>query len=285
MTNFLAPTGSRQGRLRVWTPRELVALVAGQPLRFPPGTSWSYANTGYILLGLIVEAATGRTLGRELARRILEPLGLRGTRFPVSSTGIPMPRSRGYSLPQDPPGQVLGGPLLDLTAESPSWGRAAGALVSDLEDLTRFFRALLGGRLLPPELLAEMLETVPFPSGAVPLALEDRYGLGLAEVDTPTGRLVGHPGGIPGFLSIVLSTPDGRRQLGIMINALSAPIPCTARSSRRPESSARGSSSSSDHYHLRPPAGRAGPRRTPPRRAPPGDALQGRLLRRPAQYG
>ncbi|HZD69467.1 MAG TPA: serine hydrolase domain-containing protein [Actinomycetes bacterium] len=217
--------GSRSGRSRAWTPRELVALVAGQPLRFPPGTSWSYANTGYILLGLIVEAATGRTLAQELARRILEPLGLRGTRFPVNSPGIPMPRSRGYSLPQDPKGDVLGGPLLDLTAENPSWAGAAGALVSDLEDLTRFFRTLLGGRLLPPELLAEMLTTVPFPPGAVPLPLLDRYGLGLTEVDTPAGHLVGHPGGIPGFLSIVLSTPDGGRQLALMINALYAPDP------------------------------------------------------------
>jgi D-alanyl-D-alanine carboxypeptidase len=217
--------GSRQGRLRVWTPRELVALVAGQPLRFPPGTSWSYANTGYILLGLIVEAATGRTLGRELARRISEPLGLRGTLFPVSSTGIPVPRSRGYSLPQDSQGQVLSGPLLDFTALSPSWAGAAGGLVSDLEDLTRFFRTLLGGGLVPPGLLAEMLETVAFPPGAVPFPLQDRYGLGLSEVDTPAGRLVGHAGGIPGFLSIVLSTPDGRRQLGLMINALYAPDP------------------------------------------------------------
>jgi D-alanyl-D-alanine carboxypeptidase len=217
--------GSRQGRLRVWTPRELVALVADQPLKFPPGTAWSYSNTGYILLGLIVEAAAGHTLDQELARLIFTPLGLRDTVFPDNSSAVPSPRSRGYSLPQDPQGQVLDGPLLDFTVENPSWAWAAGALVSDLQDLTRFFGVLLGGRLLPPELLAEMQPTVTVPPAAIPLPLLDRYGLGLAEIDTPAGRLVGHAGGIPGFLSLVLSTPDGRRQLGVMCNALYAPDP------------------------------------------------------------
>ena len=61
-----------------------------------------------------------------------------------------------------------------------------------------------------PRLLAEMLSTVTVPPGSVPLPLYDRYGLGLLEVETPAGRLVGNIGGIPGFLSIVLSTPNGR---------------------------------------------------------------------------
>jgi D-alanyl-D-alanine carboxypeptidase len=97
--------------------------------------------------------------------------------------------------------------------------------VSTLEDLGHFFRALLGGRLLPRRLLAEMLSTVTVPPGSVPLPLYDRYGLGLLEVDTPAGRLAGNIGGIPGFLSIVLSTPNGRRELGVMINMLTAPDP------------------------------------------------------------
>jgi hypothetical protein len=61
--------------------------------------------------------------------------------------------------------------------------------------------------------------------GSIPLPLYDRHGLGLLEVETPAGRLVGNAGGIPGFLSMVLSTPDGRRQLGVMINLLAAPHP------------------------------------------------------------
>jgi D-alanyl-D-alanine carboxypeptidase len=209
---------SRQGRRRDWTPRELVGLVADQPPSFPPGTSWSYANTGYILLGLVVESATGNGLGPELARRILEPLGLGGTSFPVNRTGIPGPGSRGYSLPLGPQGGTPEGPLLDFTAQNPSWAWAAGALISDLQDLTGFSRALLGGQLLPSRLLAEMLTAVAVPPGSIPLPLYDGYGLGLVMVETPAGRLVGHPGGIPGFLNITLSTLDGRRQLGVMVN-------------------------------------------------------------------
>jgi hypothetical protein len=70
-----------------------------------------------------------------------------------------------------------------------------------------------------------MQTTVAVPPGSLPLPLYDRDGLDLTEVDTPAGPLLGYPGGIPGFLNIILSSPDGRRQLGIMINALNAPDP------------------------------------------------------------
>jgi hypothetical protein len=63
-----------------------------------------------------------------------------------------------------------------------------------------------------------MLTALPVPPGSLPLPLYDRYGLGLSVLQTPDGRLVGHPGGIPGFSTIVLSTPDGRQQLGVMVN-------------------------------------------------------------------
>jgi D-alanyl-D-alanine carboxypeptidase len=196
------------GRFRAWRPRELVALIADQPPDFPPGTAWSYSNTGYVLAGLIVQAATGHKLGQELTRRIIRPLGLRNTFFPVNRPTIPGRNARGYSLPlgQDD------GPLLDFTVYNPSLAWGAGNLTSDLGDLGRFFRALLGGRLLPPRLLAEM--TTPVPTGQPGFG----YGLGLAVIETPAGRLIGHDGAIPGFLNVVLSTEDGRRQLGIMMN-------------------------------------------------------------------
>jgi D-alanyl-D-alanine carboxypeptidase len=202
---------SKQGRFRPWTPQELVALVTDQPPLFPPGTTYSYSNTNYVLAGLIVEAATGRTLRQELTGRILRPLRLRDTYFPVNRPDIPGRNAHGYSLPVDDQGPVLDGPLLDFTVYNPSLAWAAGNLVSDLGDLARFFRALLGGRLLPPGLLAEMTTTVPIGQGA-------GYGLGLLVLQTPCGPLIGHDGGIPGFITIVLSTQDGRRQFGVMVN-------------------------------------------------------------------
>ena len=108
-----------------------------------------------------MEAATGHTLGQELDRRILRPLGLRDTFFPVNAPGLPSPKARGYSVPVSPQGQLLAGPLLDFTIYNPSFAWAAGALISTFADLARFFRALLGGRLLPPRLLAEMATPNP----------------------------------------------------------------------------------------------------------------------------
>ena len=201
------------GRSRAWTPRELVALIADQPPDFSPGAAWSYSNTGYVLAGMIVEAATGRTLGRELTRRIIRPLRLRDTFFPVNRPDIPGPNPRGYSLPLDDEA----GPLLDFTVYNPSLAWGAGNLISDLGDLGRFFRALLGGRLLPPRLLAEM--TTPVDTGVPGYG----YGLGLAVLQTPSERLIGHDGAIPGFLNNVWNTEDGRRQFGVMINEFIAP--------------------------------------------------------------
>ena len=204
--------GSWQGRFRSWTPQQLVGAVADRPPDFPSGTGSAYSNTAYVLVGLIVEAATGRKLGQELARRILRPIGLRDTFFPVDSAGLPSPKSRGYSLPVSPEGETLAGPLLDFTIYNPSFTWATGNMISTPDDLTRFFRALLGGRLLPPRLLAEMTAVVP--TGG--LALHD--GLGVEILETPGGFLVGKTGAIAGFDTIVLSTPDGRRQFGIMLN-------------------------------------------------------------------
>jgi D-alanyl-D-alanine carboxypeptidase len=201
------------GRSRAWTPRELVALIADQPLEFPPGTAFAYSNTDYVLAGMIVQAATGRTLGQELNRRIIRPLRLGDTFFPVNRPDIPGPNPRGYSLFLEDETS----PLLDFTVYNPSLAWGAGNLISDLRDLTRFFRALLGGRLLPPRLLAEMTTPVDTPQPGL------GYGLGLVVIETPAGRLIGHDGAIPGFLNNIWSTPDGRRQFGVMINQLFAP--------------------------------------------------------------
>jgi hypothetical protein len=173
--------------------------------------TWSYSNTGYILAGLIVQAATGHRLGQELTRRIFRPLGLRNTYFPVNWPTIPGRNARGYSI--DPFAQEPG-PLLDLTVYNPSLAWAAGALVSNLTDLQRFFRVLLGGRLLPPRLLAEMTTSVD--TGVPGFG----YGLGVAVIGTPTGRVIGHDGAIPGFLNILGSLTQKRSwelRLGITV--------------------------------------------------------------------
>jgi D-alanyl-D-alanine carboxypeptidase len=205
--------GPTPARLRSWSPRELVAIVAARPPTFAPGTGFEYSNTNYVLAGMIVEAATGASLGRELARRVFRPLGMRDTSFPVDNPTIAGRNAHGYSLPVDPQqGPVEGGPLRDVTLLNPSFAWAAGNVVSDLDDLTRFLGALLAGRLLAPGLLAEM--TTPVDTGDP----EASYGMGLEFIHTPCGTVVGHSGSIAGFHNIVLATGDGSRQFGLMVN-------------------------------------------------------------------
>ena len=142
--------GSRQGRFRDWSPQALVALVAGRPPSFPPGTAWSYSNTGYILLGLVVETAGGATLAQELQRRIVEPLGLRRTYLPGDARELPGPLSRGYSLRVGPRGEVLDGPLLTSRFRVPRGpGRRAHWCPTSRTSSASFGRCLEAGCCRP----------------------------------------------------------------------------------------------------------------------------------------
>lgn len=209
--------GSEHRRLHTWTPRELIELTAGQPQRFPAGSAWAYSNTGYVLLGMIVERATNVTLAELIDRRIVGPLALEGTLLPTDSWEVPEPMARGYGYDLDARCRPTG-PLRDYTLMNPSWAWASGGMVSTLDDLGVFFRALLTGKLVPAPLLTEMLTTVPVPQAALPLPLFDRYGLGIIEIEMPPWHLVGQAGGILGYLNMVLVTVDGLRELGIVIN-------------------------------------------------------------------
>lgn len=195
-------------RLRTFTPAELVALALTQPR---PGPGWHYSSTNYVLLGMIVERVTGRSIGTEITRRIVRPLGLRDTVWPGNSPSLPDPHPQGYYHGTD------------ITELNVSWGGAAGALVSSLADENRFFAALLGGRLLPEPYLRQMMTTVAAdPDRLWPGA---RYGLGL--IATPLhrcgiGTFWGHGGTTPGFETVGGSTADGRRaQLVITSNTTS----------------------------------------------------------------
>jgi D-alanyl-D-alanine carboxypeptidase len=195
---------------RVWSPRELVAVATSHPPNFPPGTGWSYSNTNYVLLGLVVERVTGRTLADELRTRIFQPLALASTSFPTG-TEIDAPYAHAY-LVSRPPLPFPAGTLIDIsTIVSPSaWG--AGQIVSTADDVTRFFGALLGGRLLPRHELAAMKTQV------VPYVMPYGYGLGLRVTYTRCGQAYGHDGDFVAYRNIVWATANGRRVASIMVN-------------------------------------------------------------------
>jgi D-alanyl-D-alanine carboxypeptidase len=192
---------------RVFTPRELVAIAETHPSTAPPGTKWAYSNTNYVVAGLLVEAVTGHQVGQELRRRVFEPLGLRDTSFPVTSGKISGYHAHGYvpkeliptgsagdEFPPSPDGR-----LVDVTALNPSATWGAGNIISSAPDLSRFYRALMTGRLLTPSMLREMKTTVPMdptdPSGP-------RYGLGIIRLPAPCGVNWGHDGAWPGYQDV-----------------------------------------------------------------------------------
>ncbi|WP_037681302.1 serine hydrolase [Streptomyces griseus] len=170
-------------------------------LTHPPADRgrFSYSNTNYVLLGLVVQRATGHSYATETERRIIAPLGLTGTSFPGSRTSLPSPHGRAYAADGT-----------DVTDLDPRVAGAAGELVTTLADLDRFYAALLGGELLPPRRLREMLDT---------RAARGSYGMGLFPEKLPCGTTVwGHNGRIAGSYVRTAATVDGRRVLTFRVN-------------------------------------------------------------------
>jgi D-alanyl-D-alanine carboxypeptidase len=194
-------------RWRTWTPAEQVGrAVAHPPTSTPPGSAYAYSNTGYILLGQIVEEATGRSYAREIGRRIIRPLRLHGTSLPGTYPRIRGAHPRGYvPISRDGGGMRL----VDVTELNPSMFGAGGEMISTARDLDRFFAALLGGRLLPDRLLDEM---------RTPSSAGGRYGLGLAWKTTGCGVTVyGNDGDALAYQSWSFTTADLRRRVTVAV--------------------------------------------------------------------
>jgi D-alanyl-D-alanine carboxypeptidase len=180
---------------RVWAPRELVAMADRRPPPFMPDSAWSYSNTNYIVAGLMIKAVTRHTLARELKRRIFSPLHLGHTSFPGVSAHLAGYHAHGYVSTETVP--TADGEPLDVTGYNPSHAWAAGAIVSNAADLSRFYKALMGGRLLAPGLLREMKQTVAEDPADPNTTF--RYGLGLQRVEDTCGVNWGHGGTISGY--------------------------------------------------------------------------------------
>ncbi|MDI3385700.1 serine hydrolase domain-containing protein [Streptomyces sp. B-S-A8] len=200
---------------RSHTPTELLrTALAHRPL-FPPGSDWSYSNTNYIVLGLVIERVTGNSYAEEARRRILTPLRLTGTSFPGTDRHLPAPHGRGYS---GTPASAK-----DVTEIDPSGAGAAGEAISTLDDLNRFYSALLSGKLLPPSELSAMRNTRPS---------DGAYGLGLMPTKLSCTTVWGHNGRIPGSYAESVATRGGHHVLTYRLNTDWSPSP-TAEKLRR----------------------------------------------------
>ncbi|MFF7777252.1 serine hydrolase domain-containing protein [Streptomyces tanashiensis] len=189
-------------RYRYFEPRDLLDGALAQKARFSPGAKWEYSNTNYLVAGLIIQKVTGRPMGEEIDRRIVDRIGLRHTYFPTpGETTLREPHAKGYERETDD------GPLIDYTTMDMSMGWAAGALVSTNSDLNRFYTALLDGKLLPPAQLTQMRTTVPAEARGPGV----RYGLGLTSTPLSCGGVYwGHGGTALGYRTRGGVTEDGR---------------------------------------------------------------------------
>ncbi|MEV0387772.1 serine hydrolase domain-containing protein [Nonomuraea sp. NPDC050643] len=205
-----SPASLDANRFRTFTQEELAGLGLGAPATGEPGTTpGAYSNTNYVLAGLVLEQVTGEDAERHITREVIDRAGLRHTSFP-RTPHIPGPHSKAYTTlfgTIDPPREYS---VYDM-----SWASTAGAITSTMDDLNRFFRALLRGELIGAAQLAEMQKTVVVGSVAAPF----RYGLGIMPLDLPCGRFWGSDGGVFGMGTRSVSSPDGRRQASFGINS------------------------------------------------------------------
>ncbi|TDD93855.1 serine hydrolase domain-containing protein [Actinomadura rubrisoli] len=192
---------------REWKPAELVAIAVEKERLYEPGKGWNYSNTNYILAGMIIEKATHHRVGTEFKRRIFGPLKLRHTFYPTTSSAFPGPYVHGYY-----------GELGDVsTAISTSSARTSGGIISTVDDLARFHRALFTGRMLPAREMRELKTVQPVNDDGT---VED-YGLGVARIAFPCGDAWGHDGGFPGYRTWTYTSADGRSQAVITYNSSS----------------------------------------------------------------
>jgi len=180
------------------TPAQLVKLFRDKPLDFAPGEKWSYSNSGYVLLGYLVEKISGESYERFVQGNIFTPLGMKDSGYDSNSAIIPR-RAAGYS--PGPDGPVNAG-FINMTVPL-----SAGGLYSTTDDLLRWEQGLFGGKLLSSAALQKM--TTPF---------KEDYACGLM-VHTVNGhKVIEHGGGIEGFTTMLAYYPEDKLTVVVLSN-------------------------------------------------------------------
>jgi CubicO group peptidase (beta-lactamase class C family) len=214
------------------TSAEMVAwMAASHDLQHSePGTAWRYSNTGYVLLGAVVERASGKSYGDFLNERICKPLGLTQTALDRNTDVVPH-RAGGYSIDARSPSGFDRAAFISMTAPG-----GAGAMRSSTADLCAWHTALFGGKVLKPESLKAMTTPALLNSGEVPTTTGPggktapvHYGFGLFVDEFEGKRLIGHGGGIFGFGSHVETFPDQGVSIAWVRNCDGGPGPSVSK--------------------------------------------------------
>lgn len=188
-----------------YTHREILDLVVKEPLEFAPGEKWNYSNTGYFLLGMLIEKVADKPYGEFMAERIFKPLDMTQTRVNELQAIIPN-RAQGYHWD--------GKTLRNGDYVSPTQPFAAGMLVSNVNDLLKWDAALRNHALLDSEQLERMWTPARLNQGS-----ETGYGFGWEVAQVNGHRMLAHGGGIPGFSTRLSRFVDDKLTVIVLTNA------------------------------------------------------------------
>jgi CubicO group peptidase (beta-lactamase class C family) len=197
---------NEQEHRRDFTPAELVDYFKDEPMDFDPGTEYRYNNSGYILLGYIIEKASGKTYAEYIKEQFFEPLGMKNSWY-GDTQPIIKNRASGYSQGNNA-GTFANAAFLSMTQPY-----AAGSLLSTVEDLWIWTRALHSGKVLQPESLKKATTSYKLTNGS-----STHYGYGLQLGNLLGSPTVEHSGGIHGFLSDLVYLPKEEICVAILTN-------------------------------------------------------------------
>jgi D-alanyl-D-alanine carboxypeptidase len=193
------------GTARDLPPAEVLDAVRNLPFDFEPGTRWAYSNTGYHLLGMIIEKVSGVPYAKHMQDEFFTPLHLAHTRYDVGSDVIPG-RARGYD--------VINGAPANASYLSMTIPYSAGGLLSTAGDLVKWQLALIAGKVVSPASYRLMTTAAKLSDGSA-----TRYGFGLFLSDVDGHSNFMHEGGIPGFNSILVDFTNEKLSIAVISNS------------------------------------------------------------------
>ena len=192
-------------------PEQFLEFVKDEPLVFTPGSRYEYSNSDNIAVGLMVQAATGKTYQDALQEQVYGPLGLTQTSLPAGPE-MPAPYIHGY----DREGDGLPEDISEIAAAG--WGWASGGIISTPLDLNRFIRGYVGGGLFGPDVQTQQRQFISG-GGSEPRGPgANAAGLALFRYQTRCGTVYGHTGNIFGYTQFMAASSDGSRSVTVSIN-------------------------------------------------------------------